>query len=91
METRIKITPEECQAVEKLFNRFTAYCNILGYLGKEGSIETDIFDKKWEEAVEINNQLEKLKEEICVKYEPKDKPFVGYVFDFGHQELVFRV
>ena len=46
MEIKIKILPEESEQVENLFTRYTGYCNILGYLAKDGSLESDIFDKK---------------------------------------------
>ena len=89
METRIKITPEESDHVEQLFMKFTGYCNILGYLAKDGSLDTNIFDKKWEEAVVINYALERAKEEVNAKYQPKDVGFTGFSFDFKTHELVY--
>ena len=88
MEKRIKITPEESRSVEILFNRFTGYCNILGYMANYGSLDTNLFDKKWEEAVNINNELEALKRELDTKYRPLGA-WSSYEFDFNTEEMVY--
>ena len=90
MEKRVKITREESEAVEILFNRFSGYCNILGYLAKYGSIDTSLFDKKWAEAVEINTELNKLKETLDRKYHPQDNiQYTQYEFDFFDYQMVY--
>lgn len=88
MEKRVKITREESEAVEILFNRFSGYCNILGYLTNYGSLNTELFDKKWEEAVKISNELEILKHEVDMKYHP-DGEWSSYEFNFKTEELVY--
>ena len=90
MEIKIKILPEESEQVENLFTRYTGYCNILGYLAKDGSLESDIFDKKWEEAIILNDQLEKLKRELDQKYRPDNMNFNSYYFNFKTYEMVYE-
>jgi hypothetical protein len=88
MDKRVKITEEENSRVENLYLRFTGYCNILGYLAKEGSLDTPIFDKKWEEAIKINYELEQVKRQVGDKYMPEGE-YSNYVFDFLHSELIY--
>ena len=90
MEIRVKIRPEESDKVENLFTKFTGYCNILGFLAKDGSLESDIFDKKWEEAVILNDQLEKLKRELDQKYHPSNVTVNSYYFNFKTYEMVYE-
>ena len=88
--TKVQITPEESHKVELLYNQFTGYCNILGYLAQYGSINTNLFDKKWEEAVEINRELEALKAELDMKYHPQDGvEYKNYSFDFIQYLMVY--
>lgn len=89
MEIRVHIDDEENDQVELLFTRFIGYCEILGYLAKYGSIDTDLFDKKWEEAVIINKELEALKTELDIKYHPLDSNYTNYRFDFLNHEMVY--
>lgn len=89
METRVHIDEKEIEQVEILHTRFTGYCEILGYLAKYGSINTDLFDKKWEEAVIINKKLEALKATLDMKYRPQDKEYTNYIFDFINCEMVY--
>ena len=90
METRVKITQEESQAVQRLYIDFKGYCNILGYLAQFGSLDTDVFDKKWAEAVELNYQLEQLKAEMDLKYHPQDDvAYTTFEFDFINREIVY--
>ena len=91
MEIQVNMTIEDSQAVEKPFVRFNAYCNILGYLAQYGSLDTALFDKKWEEAVQINIELEKVKLEMKEKYYPHDgNTYSYYEFDFDKKQLVYR-
>ena len=91
MEKKIvPITVEESEKVEKLYMEFTGYCEILGYLSKVGSIDTDKFDKKWTEAIEINYELEQLKSSLYEKYKPENyEQYTSYVFNFQNHEMVF--
>lgn len=91
-EKRIDITEEENIQVEKLFMQFTGYCEILAYLSKAGSIETDKFDKKWAEAVELYHQLEKIKQALDEKYHPLDgNNYTSYRFDFDEAQMVYTI
>ena len=89
MEFRVKISEEDNLAVQKLFMRYNAYCGILGYLSNYGSIETEKFDKKWEEAVELQIELETLKDKMDKKYHPKEGTYQNYVFNFDNGEIVY--
>ena len=90
MEQRIKIEEAESKAVETLFYQFNSYCGILGYMAKYGSLDTNLFDKKWEEAVNINIELEKLKQQLDKKYHPNDtNQCTGYEFNFNTNELIY--
>ena len=91
MKTRVKIDYNDMAKVEKLFIKFNGYCNILGYLSKYGSMDTEIFDRKWEEAVEIGHALEQAKEEMDAKYHPDDgQPYVMYEFDFSSGDMIYK-
>lgn len=89
METRVKISSEDNIAVNKLYIQFTGYCNILGYLSNNDDANP-FLDQKWAEAVQLNNELEKLKNEMYLKYQPNDgQIYTNYSFDFENEELVF--
>lgn len=88
METRVKISEQDSRQVEILFSRFISYCEILGYLGKYGSTETTLFDKKWEEAIKINQELTHIKEIMDKKYHPEGN-WTNYSFDFVSNEMVY--
>lgn len=90
METRVKILPEESKEVERLFLQFTGYCNILGYLANFGTVDTDKFDRKWAEAVDLEGNLTKLKAQLDTKYHPQDgNDYHTFVFDFDTHEMVY--
>lgn len=89
MEKRVKITHDESTAVESLFMQFNAYCGILGYLSNYGTIDTEKFDKKWAEAIEIEIQLDKMKTELDKKYHPTEGNFLQYSFSFDTDEMVY--
>lgn len=91
METKVKITTEESEQVENLFMYFTSYCNLLGYLSNYGSLDTDIFDKKWEEAIRLDQQLTSLKEQLDKKYHPQDGlEYESYKFNFTTAEMIYN-
>ena len=89
MEIKVKITEEDNIAVQKLFMRYNAYCGILGYLANYGSIDTEKFDKKWEEAIELQIELENLKNEMDKKYRPQEGNYQNYIFNFDNCEMVY--
>lgn len=90
METKVKIDRQESAEVERLFMEFNGYCSILGYLSNYGAVDTDRFDKKWAEAVEIETKLEKLKANLDKKYHPDDgKDYHSFNFDFDNCEMIY--
>lgn len=92
METRVKITHQENEEVKNLFYRLNSYYSILGYLAKYGSLDTNLFDKKWEEAIKIGMELDELKVVIDKKYHPIDgNVYNNYSFDFITEELVYSL
>ncbi len=89
-EVHVKIDAEESMEVERLFMRFNGYCAILAYMANAGSLDTDKFDRKWEEAVLIENELNKLKMQLDRKYHPQDGfDYQNYSFDFVEYEMVY--
>lgn len=91
MDTYVQITEAESYSVNQLFSRYNTYLNMLGYLAKYGSLDTDLFDKKWEEAVEINIKLEQLKNELDIKYHPNDNiNYSEFYFDFINHRMVYK-
>ena len=91
-ELRVKITHEENAEVERLYLELNNYYSILGYMSKYGSLDTNIFDKKWEEAIELGIKLDKLKEQLNRKYYPVENSmeYKDYYFDFINEELVYK-
>lgn len=90
MEKRIFISTDESDNIQVLYGRYCSYVNILGYLAKYGSLETDLFDKKWEEAVMLDRQLTKAKEELDRKYHPNDGiNYKEFSFDFNNHTIIY--
>ena len=84
------ITAEENHKIRDLFLRFNSYCNILGYLAQYGSLDTNLFDKKWEEAVTLDKELTLLKQELDKKYHPQDNEnYDHYEFDFANCQIIY--
>ena len=77
MRKEIQITHEESQIVYKLFSTYTAYTNVLSFLATKTTLDnTEIFDKKWDEAVLLCSSLEEAKRKIEKK---EDVYFFNYV------------
>ena len=87
MERKITITQEENDEVYKLFSTYMSYMSMLQYLG-ENSTNTEIYDRKWAEAVELNIKLDKLKKDIEKKYKPAGN-WNRFEFDFDNNQVVF--
>ena len=87
MERKITITQEENDEVYKLFSTYMSYMSMLQYLG-ENSTNTEIYDRKWAEAVELNIKLDKLKKDIEKKYKPAGN-WSRFEFDFDNNQVVF--
>lgn len=90
MTTQVSILREESDAIQRLYIDFRSYCTILGYMAQFGSLDTNMFDKKWAEAVEINYSLEQLKAEMDLKYHPQDgNNYNSFEFDFANKTMVY--
>ena len=89
MEQRVKITQEESDKVYNLFSTHLAYMNILQYLMSTGTIKDTVFyDRKWNEAIEINIKLDAEKRKIEKKYKPAGN-WDRFEFDFENNMVVF--
>ena len=88
MRKAIQITMEENENVEKLFLTYSSYMNMLQYLTEQATDNNPIYDKKWNEAVELWIKLDKAKKEIEKKYKPAGN-WDSYEFDFENSQVVF--
>ena len=89
MQQRIKITNEESNRVQNLFETYNSYITILQFFMNQESIPNqETFDKKWNEAVELNRKIDNLKREIEKKYKPAGN-WERFEFDFDNHEVVF--
>lgn len=85
-----QITQDERDTLESIQSCFIGYCNVLGYCAKAGGIDTDLFDKKWAEAVSINQELERLKIKLGEKYYPDDgEIYPHWEFDFKDCKVIY--
>ena len=87
MKQAIKITQEECDHVQRLFYKYNAYISMLEYLANTIS-DTAIYDKKWNEAVDLWIELDKAKTAAEMKYKPAGE-WDRYEFDFDNVQVVF--
>ena len=88
----VKISPDECRQVERLFVTLHGYQNILSYLinNSENNLnDNPTFSQKWAEAIELDYQLENLKKELDKKYRPKNSSFSYYEFDFNNNVITY--
>ncbi len=89
----VKISQEETEQVELLFDEYNGYLSVLGYLlynyndGNDG-LKISYLDKKWDKAIELSIRLEKIKTEIANKYRPEGAG-PNYSFNFQAQSLEF--
>lgn len=88
MEKRIKITPEENENVQVLYSTYISYMNILQFFMNNPITNQELFDRKWEEAVQLNIKLDEAKRAIEKKYKPTGE-WNRYEFDFDKQQVVF--
>ena len=89
MEKRVKISPEDNQEVYVLYSTYMSYLSILQFLMNNENINNqEIFDKKWNEAVEINIKLEEKKRSVERNYKPVGD-WDKFEFDFENQQVVF--
>ena len=88
MEKRIKITPEESENVQILYSTYISHMNILQYFMNNPVTNQELFDRKWEEAVQLNIKLDEAKRAIEKKYKPAGE-WDRYEFDFDKQQVAF--
>lgn len=89
MRKEISITPDENNHVEILFRKYNSYLSMLEYFADLPALrESDTYDKKWNEAVEIGMELEKAKRAIELKYKPAGN-WEGYEFNFEKCQVIF--
>ena len=88
MEKRIKITPGESENVQMLYSTYISYMNILQFFMNNPITNQELFDRKWEEAIQFNIKLDEAKRAIEKKYKPAGE-WDRYEFDFDKQQVVF--
>lgn len=88
MEKRIKITPEENENVQVLYSTYISYMNVLQFFMNNPITNQELFDRKWEEAVQLNIKLDEAKRAIEKKYKPAGE-WDRYEFDFDKQQVAF--
>lgn len=89
MEQRVNITAEESQNVENLFMTYSSYMSMLQYFAEQGLENSSIYDKKWNEAVDLWIKLDKAKHAVEKIYKPTGD-WDSYEFDFENQQVVFH-
>lgn len=88
MEKRIKITPGESENVQMLYSTYISYMNILQFFMNNPITNQELFDRKWEEAVQLNIKLDEAKRAVEKAYKPAGD-WDRYEFDFDKQQVVF--
>ena len=88
MEKRVDIKQDENQNVEQLFLTYSSYMSMLQYFAESGLEKSSIYDKKWNEAVELWIKLDKAKRVVEKKYKPAGD-WDSYEFDFDNCQVVF--
>lgn len=84
MEKRIKIAPEESEKVQVLYSTYISYMSILQFFMNNPISNQELFDKKWEEAVQLNIRLDEAKRAVEKKYKPAGE-WDRYEFDFDNK------
>ena len=86
----IQIPENESLTVEKLFFKYNSLMNVLAFLSKENCDEK-FLDKKIDEAVELNIQLEHNKTLYGEKYKPEGYNCLNYTYDFDNYQIIYEV
>lgn len=87
MEKIVPITYEESSNVENLFNTYNSYMAMLEYFANTKS-NTEMYEKKWDEAVQLHTKLDKAKRDIEKKYKPLGE-WKSFEFDFENSQVIF--
>lgn len=88
MEKRVNIDHDESQNVEQLFLTYSSYMSMLQYFAEQGLEKSQVYDKKWNEAVDLWIKLDKAKRAVERKYKPAGQ-WDSYEFDFDNCQVVF--
>ena len=88
MRKEVIITQEESNNVYRLFSTYTSYMNVLRYFMENNMADNSIYDKKWNEAVEIDIKLTEAKKAVEKKYKPAGD-WDRFEFDFDRHMVVF--
>lgn len=88
MEKKVKISAEESTNIETLFLKYSSYMSMLSYFAEQELNNTTIYDKKWDEAVDLWITLDKAKRDVEKKYKPAGN-WDSFEFDFDNQQVVF--
>lgn len=88
MRKEVTITLEESNEIYRLYSTHVSYMNMLQYLMNNGMSEHPTYDKKWNEAIELDRQLTKAKQDIEKKYKPEGN-WDRFEFDFDKYTVVF--
>ena len=87
MKKAITITKAESENISRLFYKYNAYMNMLEYLAARIT-DSAIYEKKWEEAVNIWIELDRAKVAVEKKYKPAGD-WDRYEFNFDDSQVVF--
>lgn len=88
MTQTVQITEEENEDVQSLFLLYTSYINILKLFAESDLANTEVYNKRWNDAVVIGAELEQAKHEIELKYKPEGT-WDNFMFDFEHEQVIF--
>ena len=87
---KVPISIEDNREVEFLFHKYNSLMSIVAYLQENGKMSEQAIDKKIDELVYLNIDLEKKKKICGEKYKPADiGPKYNYTFEFDYCELVY--
>lgn len=87
MRKIITIEHDESENIYRLYSTHMSYINILQLLGDSG-INNSVYDKKWNEAVQLGVELDAAKRAIEKKYKPAGE-WDRFEFDFDNSQVVF--
>ena len=90
MSQIIKINDQDCYKVQVLLEIYNGYLNVLNYLLTQTNIDenNEFIDKKFEEAVICNIELERVENEIAEKYSPNEY-LTEYLYNFKDSSIEF--
>ena len=88
----VPMTKDDTEKVEILFYRYQGQLDILNFLVNNSSNfsqqVTDLFEQKWDKAMQYYTELERVKAEMDAKYRPEGN-WPNYTFNFINQRLEY--